>query len=105
MSLLFTPFTLPSPAGGLTLPNRLVIAPMCQYSAVDGCATDWHLAHWANLLNSGAGLLTLEATAVEPDGRISPGCLGLWNDTTETPWPSTCSVHAHWHLRCPCAFN
>ena len=84
MSLLFTPFTIPSPAGGLTLPNRLVIAPMCQYSAVDGCATDWHLAHWANLLNSGAGLLTLEATAVEPDGRISPGCLGLWNDTTET---------------------
>ena len=83
MSLLFTPFTLPSPAGGLTLSNRLVVAPMCQYSAVNGCATDWHLTHWANLLNSGAGLFTLEATAVEPEGRISPGCLGLWDDTTE----------------------
>ncbi len=83
MSLLFTPYTLPSPQGGLTLPNRLVVAPMCQYSAVDGCATDWHLTHWANLLNSGAGLVTLEATAVESDGRISPGCLGLWSDATE----------------------
>ena len=83
MSLLFTPYTLPSPAGGLTLSNRLVVAPMCQYSAVNGCATDWHFAHWANLLNCGAGLFTLEATAVEPDGRISPGCLGLWDDTTE----------------------
>ena len=49
MSLLFTPFTLPSPAGGLTLSNRLVVAPMCQYSAINGCATDWHLTHWANL--------------------------------------------------------
>ncbi|MBA4256812.1 MAG: oxidoreductase [Polaromonas sp.] len=83
MSLLFTPYTLPSPQGGMTLPNRLVVAPMCQYSAVDGCATDWHLTHWANLLNSGAGLVTLEATAVEADGRISPGCLGLWDDATE----------------------
>lgn len=55
MSLLFSPFTLPSPAGGLTLPNRIVVAPMCQYSALDGCATDWHLTHWASLLNSGLG--------------------------------------------------
>ena len=83
MSLLFSPFTLPSPAGGLTLPNRIVVAPMCQYSALDGCATDWHLTHWASLLNSGAALVTLEATAVEADGRISPGCLGLWSDDTE----------------------
>ena len=83
MSLLFSPFTLPAPNGGLTLANRLVVAPMCQYSATDGCATDWHLAHWANLLNSGAALVTLEATAVEADGRISPGCLGLWSDATE----------------------
>lgn len=83
MSLLFTPFSLPSPAGGLTLSNRLVVAPMCQYSAVSGCATDWHLTHWTNMLNSGAGLFTLEATAVEPEGRITPGCLGLWDDTTE----------------------
>lgn len=65
------------------LSNRLVVAPMCQYASTDGLANDWHLTHWANLLNSGAGLVTIEATAVEPDGRISPGCLGLWNDATE----------------------
>ncbi len=83
MSLLFTPFELPAPRGPLALPNRIVIAPMCQYSAVDGGATDWHLAHWASLLNSGAGLLTIEATGVTPDGRITPQCLGLWDDPTE----------------------
>ena len=59
MSLLFTPFTFDTPNGPLTLPNRIVIAPMCQYSAVDGQANDWHLTHWTNLLNSGAGMLTL----------------------------------------------
>lgn len=83
MSLLFTPLTLPSPRGGLTLPNRIVIAPMCQYQAVNGEATDWHLMHWANLLNSGAGLFTVEATGVLPEGRITPACLGLWDDRTE----------------------
>ena len=83
MSLLFSPFAFTSPSGGLTLPNRLVVAPMCQYASTDGLANDWHLTHWANLLNSGAGLVTIEATAVEPDGRISPGCLGLWNDATD----------------------
>ncbi len=83
MSLLFTPFTFHAPRGPLTLPNRIVIAPMCQYLAVDGQATDWHLTHWANLLNSGAGLLTLEATAVSPEGRITPGCLGLWDEATQ----------------------
>ena len=82
MSLLFTPFTIQTPGGPVTLPNRIVIAPMCQYSAVNGLATDWHLAHWANLLNSGAGMLTLEATAVSPEGRITAGCLGLWDDVT-----------------------
>lgn len=81
--LLFTPYTMPSPAGGLVLPNRIVVAPMCQYSATDGLATDWHQFHWTNLLNGGAGLVILEATAVEPGGRISPGCLGLWDDATE----------------------
>jgi len=65
------------------LPNRIVIAPMCQYAATNGQAADWHQFHWTNLLNSGAGLLVLEATAVEPQGRISPGCLGLWDDATE----------------------
>lgn len=89
MSLLFTPFSLPSPRGGLTLPNRIVVAPMCQYSAVNGLAADWHLMHWGNLLNSGAGLVTIEATAVLPEGRISPGCLGLWDDATETAMADT----------------
>jgi len=83
MSLLFTPFTLNSPRGALVLPNRIVVAPMCQYAAVEGQATDWHLMHWGNLLNSGAGLFTIEATAVLPEGRITPNCLGLWNDATE----------------------
>jgi len=83
MSLLFTPFSLPSPRGGLTLPNRIVIAPMCQYSARNGEATDWHLMHWGNLLNGGAALLTIEATAVVPEGRITPACLGLWDERTE----------------------
>ena len=83
MSLLFTPITLPSPRGGLTLPNRIVVAPMCQYIARQGQATDWHLMHWGNLLNSGAALMTLEATAVLPEGRITPACLGLWDDATE----------------------
>jgi len=83
VSLLFTPYTLPAPRGGaLQLANRIVIAPMCQYAATDGLAGDWHLAHWSNLLNSGAGLLTLEATAVTPEGRITPHCLGLWDDVT-----------------------
>jgi 2,4-dienoyl-CoA reductase-like NADH-dependent reductase (Old Yellow Enzyme family) len=79
MSHLFTPLAL----GPLALPNRIVIAPMCQYSAVDGNATDWHLVHLGQLALSGAGLLIVEATAVSPAGRITPGCLGLWNDANE----------------------
>jgi len=82
MSLLFSEYQLPAPNGPLNLANRIVIAPMCQYSADQGNATDWHLAHWTSLLNSGAGLVILEATAVTEEGRISPGCLGLWNDAT-----------------------
>ncbi len=69
--------------GPLTLPNRIVIAPMCQYSAEDGRASDWHAMHLGNLAQSGAGLLILEATAVEPRGRISWADLGLWDDGTE----------------------
>jgi len=83
MSMLFSTFDLPSPKGPLTLANRVVIAPMCQYSAMDGKATDWHLMHWGNLLNSGAAMVTLEATAVSSEGRITPGCLGLWDDATQ----------------------
>jgi 2,4-dienoyl-CoA reductase-like NADH-dependent reductase (Old Yellow Enzyme family) len=67
----------------LTLPNRIVVAPMCQYQAEQGQATDWHLMHWGNLLNSGAAMFTIEATAVLPEGRITPACLGLWDDATE----------------------
>ena len=83
VSLLFTPFSLPSPTGGLALANRIVVAPMCQYLAQGGAATDWHLAHWTSLLNSGAGMLTIEATGVTETGRITHGCLGLWDDRTE----------------------
>jgi 2,4-dienoyl-CoA reductase-like NADH-dependent reductase (Old Yellow Enzyme family) len=83
MSLLFSPLHLPSPRGGLTLSNRMVVAPMCQYSARNGEASDWHLMHWGNLLNSGAAMFTIEATAVLPEGRITPNCLGLWDTRTE----------------------
>jgi len=79
MAKLFTPFQV----GSLTLANRIVIAPMCQYSAVDGCMTDWHLIHLGHLALSGAALLTIEATAVLPDGRITYGDVGLWSDETE----------------------
>ena len=82
MSLLFSEYQIPAPNGPLHLANRIVIAPMCQYSADHGKATDWHLAHWTSLLNSGAGLVILEATAVTDEGRITPGCLGLWDDVT-----------------------
>ena len=76
---LFEPLTV----GSLRMPNRIVIAPMCQYSAVDGRMTDWHLIHLGQLALSGAGLLTIEATAVLPEGRISYGDVGLWDDATE----------------------
>ena len=79
MSALFSPFHL----GAVPLANRIVIAPMCQYSASHGLANDWHLIHLGALALSGAGLLTIEATAVSAEGRITPGCLGLWNDATE----------------------
>jgi 2,4-dienoyl-CoA reductase-like NADH-dependent reductase (Old Yellow Enzyme family) len=79
MSALFTPYRV----GSLELRNRIVIAPMCQYSAEEGRATDWHVIHLGNLALSGAGLLIIEATAVSPQGRISPDDLGLWSDETE----------------------
>ncbi|WEX09800.1 NADH:flavin oxidoreductase/NADH oxidase [Chelativorans sp. AA-79] len=79
MSALFSPFTLKE----LTLANRIVVSPMCQYSAEDGSATDWHLAHLGTLSASGAGALIVEATAVEREGRITHGDLGLYNDANE----------------------
>src|SRR5215471_1582481 len=79
MSALFTPFRV----GALELRNRIVIAPMCQYSAVDGCMTDWHVIHLGHLAPSGAALLTIEATAILPEARITYADVGLWNDATE----------------------
>ncbi|KQZ61296.1 oxidoreductase [Sphingopyxis sp. Root1497] len=79
MAHLFTPIDI----GALSLPNRIVIAPMCQYSAEDGCMTDWHLIHLGQLAMSGAGALTIEATAVTPEGRISYADVGLYDDATE----------------------
>ncbi len=76
MSVLFEPIEV----GKLKLPNRIVIAPMCQYSAQDGCMSDWHVIHLGQLALSGAALLTIEATAVTPEGRISYGDTGLWSD-------------------------
>jgi 2,4-dienoyl-CoA reductase-like NADH-dependent reductase (Old Yellow Enzyme family) len=65
---------------GITLKNRIVVSPMCQYSAVDGFTNDWHLVHLGTRAVGGAGLVIAEATAVSPEGRITPGDLGLWND-------------------------
>ncbi|TPK75272.1 NADH:flavin oxidoreductase/NADH oxidase [Mesorhizobium sp. B2-4-17] len=76
---LFTPFEI----GSMTLRNRIVIAPMCQYSAVNGEMTDWHLIHLGSLALSGAAVLTIEATAVTPEGRISYGDVGLYSDACE----------------------
>jgi NADPH2 dehydrogenase len=79
MSSLFSPIKL----GPVEFSNRIVVSPMCQYSADDGTATDWHLGHLAMLANSGAGLLIVEATHVERHGRITHGCMGLYSDDNE----------------------
>jgi 2,4-dienoyl-CoA reductase-like NADH-dependent reductase (Old Yellow Enzyme family) len=76
MSQLFTPLTL----RGITLKNRIVISPMCQYSAEDGFTNDWHLVHLGSRAVGGAALIILEATAVAPEGRITPDDLGIWKD-------------------------
>jgi 2,4-dienoyl-CoA reductase-like NADH-dependent reductase (Old Yellow Enzyme family) len=89
---LFTPFRV----DGLELRNRIVIAPMCQYSADEGRATDWHLIHLGHLALSGAALLTIEATAVTPDGRISPRDLGLWSDDTAAALERTLDSVRRW---------
>ena len=89
---LFEPLTV----GRLTLANRIVIAPMCQYSAIDGCMTDWHLIHLGHLALSGAALLTIEATAVLPEGRISYADVGLYDDDTEAAMASTLASVRKW---------
>lgn len=92
MSLLFSATQL----GKLTLDNRIVIAPMCQYSAEDGKASAWHRIHLGQLALSSAGLLIIEATAVEAAGRISPGDLGLWDDATEAALASVLQDIRHY---------
>jgi 2,4-dienoyl-CoA reductase-like NADH-dependent reductase (Old Yellow Enzyme family) len=91
-SHLFSPLR----AGALELANRIVIAPMCQYSAVDGCTTDWHLIHLGHLALSGAALLTIEATAVLPEGRITYADVGLWSDETEAALARTLASVRRW---------
>ncbi len=92
MSTLFSPIQL----RGLALPNRIMVAPMCQYSAENGVAQDWHFTHINSLALSGAAMFCLEATHVEAIGRITPGCLGLWDDATEAALkPILASVRKH----------
>jgi 2,4-dienoyl-CoA reductase-like NADH-dependent reductase (Old Yellow Enzyme family) len=80
-SHLFSPLTVRS----VTLRNRIGVSPMCQYSAADGMANDWHFVHLGSRAVGGAGLVIVEATAVAPEGRITPGCLGLWSDKHAEP--------------------
>lgn len=88
MSVLFSPLEL----RGLTLKNRIIISPMCQYSAERGAATNWHAVHLGHLALSGAGLLITEAAAVEPIGRITSADLGLWDDETEAALARTLAI-------------
>ncbi len=81
MTHLFEPFTL----RGTTFPNRIGVSPMCQYSALEGRASDWHLIHLGGLAQGGAGLVLTEAVAISPEGRISPQDLGLWEDVQIEP--------------------
>jgi 2,4-dienoyl-CoA reductase-like NADH-dependent reductase (Old Yellow Enzyme family) len=92
MSALFTPLRV----GNLELANRIIIAPMCQYSAVDGCMIDWHLIHLGQLALSGAALLTIEATAVSTEGRITYADVGLWNDAMEAAVARTLESIRRW---------
>src|SRR6201995_2034579 len=92
MSTLFSPLKLRD----LTLSNRIMVSPMCQYSAENGEANDWHFTHINSLALSGAAMFCIEATHVESIGRITPGCLGLWDDATEAALkPILASVRKH----------
>ncbi|MCL2464327.1 MAG: NADH:flavin oxidoreductase/NADH oxidase, partial [Micrococcales bacterium] len=91
MALLFEPFTL----RGTTFRNRVWLPPMCQYSAVDGVVNDWHVIHLGARAAGGFGLLIAEATAVVPEGRITPQDAGLWTDEQAQAWARvTAAVHA-----------
>ena len=96
---MFAPFSL----RGMTLKNRIVVSPMAQYKAVDGCPTDWHFVHYAERAKGGAGLVTTEMTCVSPDGRISPGCTGLYHPAHETAWKRLVDfVHAETDAKICC---
>ncbi|MGL4495408.1 MAG: NADH:flavin oxidoreductase/NADH oxidase [Beijerinckiaceae bacterium] len=100
MSLLFQPLKL----GARDLKNRIIIAPMCQYMAQDGLANAWHSVHLGTLAQSGAGLCIIEATAVTQQGRITPGCLGLYNDACETALAQSLAI-ARAHSTMPFAIQ
>ena len=91
-SLLFSPITI----GSLALSNRLVVSPMCQYSADDGTVGDWHVQHLSQLGYSGAGLVMVEATGVEPRGRITHGCTGLYSDANEAAMQKVLAIARRW---------
>ena len=92
MSALFQPFSLKD----ITLRNRIAVPPMCQYSATDGVINDWHVANYTGQARGGAGLVIVEATAVAPEGRITPACAGLWTDAqAEAFIPVVRGIKAH----------
>ena len=93
-SKLFAPIKLRE----LELANRVVVAPMCQYSAENGNMTDWHMLHLGSLSNSGAGLLIVEATGVEPEGRISLGDTSLYDDAQQDAWSRIAAFFCVWLL-------
>jgi anthraniloyl-CoA monooxygenase len=96
---MFAPFTLRK----MKLVNRVVVSPMAQYKAVNGCPTDWHFAHYAERAKGGAGLVYTEMTCVAPDGRITPGCTGLYDAKQEKAWKRLVDfVHAETHAKICC---
>ena len=93
---MFHPFRL----RGLTFPNRIVVSPMDQYSAVDGMPNEWHLVHLGSRAVGGAGLVMTEMTCVSREGRISPGCTGIWTDEQADGWARVVDfVHEHTKAR------
>lgn len=98
-----TPMFAPYRLRGMELANRVVVSPMAQYKAVDGCPTDWHFVHYAERAKGGAGLVTVEMTCVSPEGRITPGCTGLYAPEHEAAWTRLVSfVHAETQAKICC---
>jgi anthraniloyl-CoA monooxygenase len=96
---MFAPFKLRD----MTLKNRVVVSPMAQYKAVDGCPTDWHLVHYAERAKGGAGLVFIEMTCVSPQGRITPGCTGMYTPEHEAAWKRIVDfVHRETHAKICC---